>query len=153
MKTLYNRNAIAELIERGYHNRHIAIVMGSCEDAIVKAKKTMQNVEPTLQFLTHTQKQRLLVLDRLLELKKPIEVKWGSNDYYYITILKFLLVPRTTIVNIYKHAPQAQVARAYKKSAPMFSSFDYTLLGVNSEEWFEFVAACYKIIGDSTKWE
>ena len=139
-------------MQRGYHNRHIAIIMGCSEETIFRIKKTISHTEPTLKFLNFKQKQRFLVLDKILQLK-PIGAKWCSDDYYYITILKFLLIPRTEVVKIYKHAPQAQVAQAYKKSNPMLSAFDYTKIGVNSEEWFEFVSACYKIIVDSTKWE
>ena len=152
MKTLYNYNAIAELLARGYHNRHIAIVMNCHEDSVLRISKVLDKTEPTLKFLTRQQKQRLFVLDKLLELK-PITLKWSSNDYYYITILRFLLVPREKIMTMYKGAPQIQVSRAYRKNVPVFSLFDYTTIGVNSEEWFEFVSSCYRMIGDPTRWE
>lgn len=151
-KKTINRCAIAELVNRGYHNRHVAIVMGCSEDMVLRIKKEEGIVEPTLKFLTHEQKQRLLVVDKLLELK-PVSRKWCSNDYYYITILKFLLVPREAIYEIYKGAPMRQKAMAHKENAPLLKKFDYTCLGVNSEEWGLFVIECYKILGAPDKWK
>ena len=148
----YNRNAIAELVERGYHNRHIAIIMGCHEDTIAVVRKTIYKFEPTLKFLSTEQKKRMLVLDKLMRLK-PLELKWGSNDYYYITILRFLLVPKETIKSLYKAAPQQQVAMACRELAPKLQELDYKLLSVTSEEYELFVHACYCIIGDPTKWK
>lgn len=152
MTAIYNKNAIVELCNRGYHNRHIAIVMGCGEDTIARIRKQKESIEPTLKFLSVEQKQRLLVLDKLLRLK-PLEQKWSSNDYYYITILKFLLIPREQIYSIYKHAPQNRVAQAHRELAPKLQELDYTLLGITSEEYKQFIIGCYKVIGDPAKWK
>ena len=147
----HNKNAIVELHNRGYHNRHIAIIMGASENTIHRILKAKDEIEPTLQFLKREQKQRLFVLDKLLALK-PVSPRWCSNDYYYITILKFLLIPRETIYQTYKAAPQRQKAQAYRENSPQLKKFDYSCLGVNSEEWGLFVLECYKILGDPLKW-
>lgn len=152
MTSIYNKNAIAELCNRGYHNRHIAIVMGCIEETIERVRKEKDFIEPTLKFLSIEQKQRLFVLDKMLQLK-PLEKKWGSNDYYYITILKFLLIPREQIYEIYKRAPLKHVAQAHREKAPKLQLLDYTLLGVTSEEYKQFIIGCYKVIGDPTKWK
>lgn len=152
MAIRYNKNAIVELYNRGYHNRHIAIVMGCVEDTVARIIKEKDNIEPTLKFLAFEQKQRLYVLDKMLQLK-PLEKKWGSNDYYYITILKFLLIPREQIYDIYKHAPLKHVAQAHREKTPILQLLDYTLLNITSEEYKQFIVGCYKIIGDSTKWK
>ena len=152
MTTIYNKNAIVELSNRGYHNRHIAIVMSCVEDTVARTLKERDFIEPTLKFLSFEQKQRLLVLDKLLRLK-PLGKKWCSDDYYYITILKFLLVPREQIYSIYKHAPQNRVAQAHRELAPKLQLLNYTLLGVNSEEYKQFIIGCYKVIGQPSKWK
>jgi hypothetical protein len=147
----YNYSTIAELGERGYHIRHIAIVIGCVEDTVRKVLKKSNSIEHTLKFITYEQKQRLLVLDKLLQLK-PVRPKWSSDDYHYVSILKFLLVPRETIYELYKHAPMEQLAKAHRQLSPKFKLFDYTCIGITSEEWNLFVASCYFIIGDITKW-
>lgn len=148
----YNRNAIAELLRRGYHSRHIAIVFECNEKSLQLVCKTMEEVEPTLRFLSIEQKKRLYVLDKCLRLK-PLGHKWSSNEYYYITLLRFLLVPKETIKTIYKTAPQRQVAIACRELAPKLKELDYRLLGVTSEEYELFVRACYNLTGDPTKWK
>ena len=147
----YNRNAIAELVRRGYKTRHIAIIMGCHEDTAARLIKQMQDVEPTLKFLTTEQKKRMYVLDKCLRLK-PLCIKWCSNDYYFITLLRFLLVPKDIIKAIYKAAPQIQVAQACKEVAPKLKSLDFHLLEITSEEYELFVFACYRVINDPTKW-
>ena len=104
-----------------------------------------------MKFLTIEQKQRWYVLQKLLALK-PVSPRWSNDDYYYISILKFLLVPRETVYDIYKHAPLKSVAKAYKEKSPFFKKFDYSLLGVTSDEYKNFVLGCYHIINDPTKW-
>ena len=126
--------------------------MNAAEDTIYRALKTKDAVEPSMAFIKKEQKQRLYVLDKLLALK-PVSKRWGSNDYYYITILKFLLIPRETIYEMYKAAPQRQKAQAHKEKAPILQKFDYSCLGINSEEWELFVQACYKVIADPSKWK
>lgn len=147
----YNRNGIIELLNRGYSKKQVAIVFGCIEETIAKVSKSDNEIEPTLKFLSLKEKQRLLVLDRLLSLK-PVSTKWNENCYYYITILKFLGFNREQILSIYPKAPQKQVAQACKERSPIFCKFDYSWLKVNTEEWIAFVEACYKIIGDATKW-
>lgn len=146
-----NKNAVMELYNRGYQSRHIAIVMGCKKSTLFNVTRVKQITEPTLKFLNKQQKQRLFVLDKLLELKL-VSTKWCSNDYYYITILRFLHIPKDTIRNMYKSAPQVPLARALREKSPYLGQFDYTVLGINSEEWFEFVAASYKVMRDSDRW-
>lgn len=147
----YNRNAIAELTNRNYKARHIAIIMGCHEDIAASLMRTTTEEEPTLRFLTTDQKKRMYVLDKCLR-QKPLCMKWNSNDYYFITLLRFLLVPKDTIKEMYKAAPQAQVAQACKEKSPKLQDLDFHLLDINSEEYQMFVLACYRIINDPTKW-
>ena len=125
--------------------------MGATEKTIKKIIKNLDNVEPTLKFLNYEQKQALMVLERILQLK-PTGLKWSSNEYYFITILKFLLVPRTTIYDMYKSAPLVQVAQAYHELAPKFQLFNYQTLGITLDEYKVFVRNCYNLISDKSKW-
>ena len=147
----YNKNAIVELAARGYHPRHISIIMGCHEDTACRILKNSESIEPTLKFLSLEQKKRMYVLDKCLRLR-PLCMKWCSNDYYFITLLRFLLIPKETIKAIYKSAPQAQVAQACKEVAPKLKLLDFHLLDITSEEYELFVAACYRVINDPTKW-
>ena len=150
---IFNRNAVIELHYRGYRPRHIAIVMGCSERVVERLVNTNEGQhEPGLDFLTQEQKQRLYVLDKLLILQR-LTPKFVNYDYCYITILKFLQVPRETVYNLYKNCPIRRVANAYKEKAPFLQQFEFEQLGINSEEWGVFVCACYKILCDPEKWK
>ena len=127
--------------------------MGSCEDRteLLLREVDLSSIEPTLKFLTEEQKQRLYVLDKLLTLRRQTK-KFVNYDYCYITILKFLQVPREIIYDFYSNCSIRRVANAYRERSPLLKQFDYTLLGINSEEWLNFQCSCYEIIGDVTKW-
>lgn len=148
-KTICFGTALA-LAGRGYKIRHIAIIMKRT-DREINLFLSNPCLESTLKFMTQEQKTILYVINKLLQLK-PISQQWCSDDYYYITILKFLLVPRETIYEIYKRAPRIQVARAHKEKSPFFRPFDYTKLGITLDEYKTFVNACYHYINDPTKW-
>lgn len=146
----YNSNAIIELYKRGYHKKHIAIIMGCKECTVEWNLKNAIISEGSLKYLTDAQKHTLFVFDKIF-IKKPISTKWDSNCYFHITILKFLSMPKNDIKEIYKFAPQKNVAQACHEKAPKLSSFDYNSLGVTSEEWRDFVRSCYIFIGDIEK--
>ena len=149
---MYNRNAIIELHNRNYNTVQIAIVMGCCEEVVSEVlKHNEEQYESTLDFLTLEQRQRLYVLDKLLLLRRKTK-KFVNYDYCYITILKFLRIPREVLYDLYKNSPIRRVANAHRERSPLLQQFDYELLGANSEEWHLFVCACYKIIGDPAKW-
>lgn len=146
----YNHNVVFALLERGYSIKQTAIIVGCCKDSIYKIK-SMPNIEPSLKYITHEQKQRWYVLNKLLELK-PISNKWSHKDYVYITILKFLQIPRDVIYKIYSYAPLHQVANAYKEKSPLLKEFSYADKKINSEEWQNFVLSCYNILHYPEKW-
>lgn len=146
----YNVSTARYLYEQGYHPRHIAIVLGCCEDrAAILVKEN--NIESTFKFATTDEKKRLYVLNKFLQLKR-MAPKWCSDDYYYITILKFLLTPRDVIYDMYRGTPHRYYSNAYKEKSPFFAPFDYSLLGVTAEEYRLFVASCYNILGKPDKW-
>jgi hypothetical protein len=146
----YNPCTIQYLHEQGYHPRHIAIVIGCCEDHAALLVKD-NNVESTFKFATTEEKKRLYVLDKFLQIRRMAQ-KWCSDDYYYITILRFLLVPRDTIYSLYRGIPHKYYSNAYKEKSPIFVPFDYTLLNITAEEYKLFVASCYNILGKPEKW-
>ena len=151
MSKKLNYNTIHYLLEQGYKPRHVAIVMNCVEHTVKNIRKTKEVIEITNKFMTKEEKQRLFVLNKFLQLK-PIESKLSSNNYYFITVLKFLMIPRDTVVDIYKFAPQKYVAQAYKEKAPKFQQLDYKLLGITQEEYNLFVLASYNVIGDVLNW-
>ena len=151
MKTKINYNTVKYLRDNNYHPRHIAIILHCSESGLYKVKIENRCAESTNKFMTKEERQRMYVLNKFLQLK-PIEPKWSSNNYYFITVLKFLLIPRDTVVDIFKFAPLKYVAQAYKERAPKLKLLDYTLLSVNEEEYKLFMAACYNVIGDPLKW-
>ena len=150
MKPKYCFGTAFALKEQGYHNRHICIIM-NCHEQELRQMLKSPAIESTLKFITPEEKIRLYVLDKILQLK-PVSLKWCSDDYYYITILKFLLVPRETIYLIYKSAPHIPVAQAHKEKSPIFQPFDYAKLNISLSEYKLFVQACYKYINDPTMW-
>jgi hypothetical protein len=122
-----------------------------CEKKVpLRLIKQISAIEPNLKFITKEQKQRMFVLDKLLE-SKAVDVKWGSQTYYHVTILKFLQLPKEYIKTIYPRAPIKSFSQAIKEKSPFLKLFDYTALGINSEEWQNFVLSCYKYINDFDK--
>lgn len=149
-KKTFNPSTALYLHEQGYHPKHIAIVLGCCVDRAAILIKD-DNIEKTFKFATPEEKKRLFVLDKFLQLKR-MAPKWCSDDYYYITILRFLLVPRDVIYGMYRGTTHRYYSNAFKEKYPMLSSFDYSLLNVTAEEYKLFVASCYNILGSSDKW-
>lgn len=150
MKTNTCFGTILALAEQGYKLRHIAIITRRKEKDI-KPILTNPTIESTLKFITEEQKTILYVINKILQLK-PVSQRWCSDDYYYITILKLLQVPREVVYDIYKKAPRVQVARAYKEKSPFFQPFNFTKLDITLDEYKVFVNACYYYINDPTKW-
>ena len=150
MKTKYCASTAIALKEQGYLTRYICIIM-NCDYKQALHMLKAPHTESTLKFITTEEKVRLYVLNKILQLK-PVSQKWCSDDYYYITMLKFLLIPRETIYSIYKSAPRIPVAQAHKEKSPIFKPFDYTKLGITLNEYKLFVSACYKYINDPTEW-
>lgn len=150
MKVKNNPCTMKALGAMGYTRRHICIIMDCSPPVYNVFRKSSESVEPTLKFMTEEQKTRMYVLQKFLQLK-PVSPKWDSNEYYYVTILQFLRVPKDYLRTLYKSAPRAQLAQALRQKTPSFQKFNYAALGITLDEYRLFVAACYHVIGDFTE--
>jgi hypothetical protein len=127
---------IRHLIAEGWPHKIVCIITGSRQPYVSKiaAGKLKPEIEPAANFDT-AELTRYLVIKRIYELRALPTQGVTEQDQYYIHLLKFLMVDKDKIIQIYNDLSKKRFAQIYTSKKFDFRKFHASLVDLKQEDF------------------
>lgn len=126
---------IKALIEKGYKDKHICMITHAKQPYVSKIRNKKMHLDTVLEedellALTEEQEKRLNAVNRILSIPELTTSGTTEQDLIYIQVLKFFMVDREDILNLYLHLSTNQVRNYWRKKGVDILKFDSELIGI-----------------------
>lgn len=144
--TVENKVAIIEkLFEMGYREKVVKMITGFNQSYINKIKNKklhkkdkVELPNSILELLDEKQTKRLEAANKIL-LCKEITSNDLEEDIKYIQLLRFFLIEKENIYNLYIHWTKSKINRYMTKKGVEILNFDSTLLDIEREVYLDLI--------------
>lgn len=135
---------IKELIEKGYKDKHICMITHAKQPYVSKVRNGKIHVNTVLQEnekleMTEDQVKRLDVINRILSIPELTTPGTSEQDLYYIQVLKFFMVDKEDVIDLYIHLSKNQVRNYWRKKDVNILKFNSELIGVPHKVYLDCI--------------
>ena len=135
---------IKELIEKGYKDKHICMIVPCNQPYVSKIKSGMiqshvkkeKDEEVTMDS---RQKRRLDALNKILLLPELMTSTISEEDKRYIHLLKFLMVDKEEIYNLYFHISKKYFHKIWVSKKIDIRLFNSELIGIPIYDYLDLI--------------
>lgn len=126
---------IKEMIELGYRDKYICMVLQVNQPYVsrIRTKKFHLNTnkrDGEVVEMTDEEKARLKALNTIISMPELPGRGFGLQDKLYIKVLKFFLIPKEDVHNLYFHLTRSQFFGTWLKKDMDIRGFDSEKIGV-----------------------
>lgn len=142
-KTRNNVLFIKWLIEQGYREKVITLITKTKQPYVNKIKHGSLHAETKLEdgeilTLTREQTRRKRIADRILAKTELITVD-ENQDIIYLHLLKYFLVPKDELFELYNHKTKKNIAQILAKKDVDLFGFKSELLGIDYYDYLDLI--------------
>lgn len=135
---------IKELIARGYKDKHICMVTQSKQPYLSKVRHGKIHANTKLHegeeiIMTPAQERRLETLEKIINLPEIITPGIGEQDVIYIHVLKFFMVSKKDIYNLYFHITKSHFNRLWVAKNIDIRDFDPSMINITLYEYLDLI--------------
>lgn len=144
METKQDVILIKELIEKGYRDKHICLITKCNQPYVSKIRNGKIHIYTTLEngellILTEEQRKRLDTLNKLIALPELVNRNTTDQDIMYIHLLKFLMVEKEDVYNLYFHLSKKQFNRYWVMKGIDIRYFDSAAIGIDLRDYLDLI--------------
>lgn len=135
---------IKKLIEAGYKDKHICMVAQANQPYVSKVRNekihSETNLEPSEELnLDEGQQRRLKALNTILAIPEIFRSGTTEQDLIYIHVLKFFMVVKEDVYNLYFHLSKRQFSRYWVKKDVDILKFQSELINVDKYDYLDLI--------------
>lgn len=135
---------IKDLIEKNYKDKHICMIAQAKQPYVSKIRNKKIHINTsidnneTLEY-TLSQKKRKEALDKILMLPEILTPGTTDNDIVYMHVLKFFMVDKEDVYNLYFHLSKTQFRNYWRMKDVDILKFDTSLIGIDQEIYLDLI--------------
>jgi len=135
---------IKNLISSEYKDKHICLVTKAKQPYVSKIRhgrlqaKTSLRPDEVLE-LTNEQKVRLNTLNKILSMPEIINAATNDDDLIYMHVLKFFLMNKEQVADLYFHLPKRIINQYWIKKDVDIRMFKSDLIGIPRREYLDLI--------------
>jgi hypothetical protein len=135
---------IKQLIQAGYKDKHICMVAQANQPYVSKVRNEKIHVETKLEpsdelNLDEAQQRRLKTLNTILAIPEIFRSGTTEQDLIYIHVLKFFMVQKEDVYNLYFHLSKRQFNRYWVKKDVDILKFESELINIDRYDYLDLV--------------
>jgi hypothetical protein len=135
---------IKELIDKGYRDKHICLITKANQPYVSKIRNGKIHLDTNLNagellILTEEQRKRLDTLNSLIALPEIVNMNTTDQDIMYIHLLKFLMVEKEDVYNLYFHLSKKQFNRYWVMKKVDIRYFDSNAIGIDQRDYLDLI--------------
>lgn len=136
--------AIKELIGLGYKDKHICMIMQVNQPYVSKIRhgKIHANTNPTEEeknILNEKQRKRFDMVNLIMSAPELITSGMTDQDVLYIHLLKFFMVKKEKIYNLYFHITKTAFNKIWTSKDVNILEFDSKLIDIDSRDYLDLI--------------
>lgn len=135
---------IKEMIGKGYKDKHICMVMQENQPYVnrIRSGKIHKNTfigrEESVE-MTEREKSRLNALNTILKMPEIPGRGFTEQDEIYIRVLKFFLIEKEEVYNLYFHLTKKQFYGTWVRKGIDLRKFISERIGVSYEDYIDLI--------------
>lgn len=134
---------IKELLDKGYSEKVITMVLKVKQPYVNKIKHGKLHKNTVLEDgevleMDKDEQMRLNAADRILQCSELYTTD-PDQDIIYMQLLKYFLVPKEKIQELYSHYTKARVSRSLMRKDVDLLEFDSTLIGIDKYTYLDLM--------------
>lgn len=142
-KSKSNVLLVKQLARNGYREKVIKMITGlnqSYINKIINGKLHKETEIPADEIIdmTEEQKRRLNAANKIL-MCEEIATNDMEQDIKYMHLLKFFMVDKEDIYNLYQHWSKTKISKLLLKKDVDILSFDCTLIGIDKADYLDLI--------------
>lgn len=135
---------IKELINKGYKDKHICMITQCNQPYVSKIRNKKIHVNTVIEInelfqIKEEQNNRLNVLNRIISLPEIFTSGTNDQDIIYMHVLKFFMVEKEDIYNLYFHLSKRQFRNYWLMKDVDILTFDTSLVGIEKELYLDLI--------------
>jgi len=135
---------IKDLIQKGYKDKHICMVSQANQPYVSKIRNnkihTSTKLEDGESFqLTEKQSKKLDALNKILHLPEIFTAGTQEQDIVYIHVLKFFMVDKEDVYNLYFHLSKRQFRNYWVMKEVDILNFNSELINIEREVYLDLI--------------
>jgi hypothetical protein len=135
---------IKELISKGYKDKHICMIAQAKQPYVSKIRNNKIQGMTVLEDgealeLNESQEKRLNALNKIINLPEIFNSGTNHQDILYIQVLKFFMVDKEDVYNLYFHLSKRQFRNYWVMKDADILDFDSTLIGIEKEVYLDLI--------------
>lgn len=135
---------IKELINKGYKDKHICMITQCNQPYVSKIRNKKIHVNTVIESdeifeIKQEQNNRINVLNRIISLPEIFTSGTNDQDIIYMHVLKFFMVEKEDIYNLYFHLSKRQFRNYWLMKDVDILTFDTSLVGIEKELYLDLI--------------
>lgn len=135
---------IKELINKGYKDKHICMITQCNQPYVSKIRNKKIHVNTVIEInelfqIKEEQNNRINVLNRIISLPEIFTSGTNDQDIIYMHVLKFFMVEKEDIYNLYFHLSKRQFRNYWLMKDVDILTFDTSLVGIEKELYLDLI--------------
>lgn len=135
---------VKQLIQDGYKDKHICMIAQVKQPYVSKIRNGKIHRETTLKenqelTLSEDESLRQEALNKILQLPEIFTAGTSEQDLIYMHVLKFFMVEKEDVYNLYFHLSKRQFNRYWVKKDVDIRLFDSQLIQIDSKVYLDLI--------------